>query len=505
MARELKFILTLISIIFIQSTTASEQTSLFDEYVVLAPTVGPVLGRPSDNQRRFWLRGPILNEKSTDTKYYGVISIKKSDQPNWSKEELFPLNIFFDDDNSKTVKDYVGLIDKTLAPGKYEYRCGYFGANKELSLLTKFRWSAPTYTFNVRDPKTTNASLAFGSCRYFARFWCFYPWLYASDKIFEHIAQLKDDTDAFAVIGDYIYGDFYNRFFQSRSYPDFLDLYEKGMNTPYFKQVIATIPCFNVLDDHEVSNNFGVNYPETNPDIYRAGMKAYMTYQHMVTPGFKFSPEINHEGYQMMIGDVPAFMMNTRSNRSISPPQIIPSTEMNGVKNWLLQNYTKPYKVLFSSVPMFPDYTNNPGQSEDKWTAYMDQTMELLNFINDREIHGVIICTGDIHKSLYTQIASPKGVVITSVIASPFFSPWGHDDGPGSQMQSENPDVTEFVEGYKYISSSLVYHTDAYARLEFEPSNLLRIKLFDTAGNWINEHDPNFSGNIYMLPPYNHD
>jgi len=492
-----RHLIVIISLIFMNTSYAS--TSLFDEFEILQPTVGPLLGKPNESSIRIWLRGPVLNALSTD-QYFGAVTIKHSNSNEWSAPNLFPLKVYYDEDNFKEKKDYMGFIDLPIQPGIYDYKAGYFGTQRDLSLLTKFQWPEQSYTFRIRDPSQHNASLAFGSCRYFAKLWCWYPWLGKSDRIFESIVSKKLKTDAFAVIGDYIYGDYFNFIAQSRTYTDFMSLYEKAMNTPHFKQLLASVPCFNILDDHEVSNNFGTTYAADNPQIFRSGMTAYMCYQHMVTPGYEPSPFINHLGYPMQIGDVPAFMMNTRSNRTVNPPRIIAQEEMGLVKNWLSFHKDKEFKVLFSSVPMFPIYANNPGQDNDKWKGFPDQMMELLGHINDNEISGVVICAGDIHKSLYSQIVSPKGIEITTVIASPFFSPWGHDEGPLGELQIEKG-YAEFIPGYKYVKSSQVYHMDSYARLKFGPLNKLSIKLYNSNGDWVNKNDP--AGHELVLLPAN--
>lgn len=500
-----KLLIALILLILTPLSYASDNDPLFDRCNVLAPTVGPVLGKLNNGNMNFWLRGPVLDQIATDTHYFGVIQIKRSSDLEWPQQlAFFPLSVPYDADGAKEKKDYVGLYQTALTPGTYDYRCGYFGCNKEEpGLLTKYTWTDQQYTFRVRDKEKEVASLAFGSCRYFAKILCWYPWLNTSDKIFEHVLNNKFNIDAFAVIGDYIYGDYFNFMGQSQTYSQFMTLYEKAMNTRYFKELIASVPCLTILDDHEVSNNFGAEYPQANPAIYDAGMRTYMTYQHMVTPGYKDNINLNHLGYPFMIGNVPGFMMNARSNRNVSPPRIIAAEEMVMVKNWLSASDKSPFKVLMTSVPIFPIYANNPGQDDDKWFAFKDQMMELLGYIDEQKISGVIICSGDIHKSLYAQIKTPQGITITTVIASPFFSPYGHDEGPNSELQTEK-DIPEFVPGYPFISSSQIYHTDAYAKLDFYEHQTLGIRLYDSNGICISAHDP-VGTKFVLCKPYSYN
>ena len=483
---------------------AVQATDLFENIDVLQPTVGPMMGQPEAGQRRFWLKGPTLNAYDSNH-YYGILQIKE-DHNEWDSRNLhlFPLNVPYDSTGIKDVKDLVGMQDLALKPGTYTYRCGYVASEKaDFSLLTRFRWHDKTFSFNVKDPQKDTAVLAFGSCRYFAQLFGFNFWLSNSDQIFQGMNTRKHNMDAFALIGDYIYADplgplFFN-FSQRRTYSQFKSLYETAMTTPNFRELIATVPCFHVLDDHEITNNFGEDYPRVNPQVYQAGMAAYMTHQHMVTPAYRNTIDMNHLGYPLTIGNVAGFMINTRSNRSSNPPRIIHEDEMFALKNWLLDHKQAPYKVLFSSVPMFPIYANNPGQDEDKWYGFKDQMMELLNHINDNRIHGVILCAGDVHWSMYTQIESLQGVRITTVIASPFFSPWGHDEGPYSAIQPEKG-ILEFVPNFEYKHTSQVYHTDSYAELSFGKNYQLTIKLFDAQGALLNEQDK-ASGTIDLTPP----
>ncbi len=67
----------------------------------------------------------------------------------------------------------------------------------------------------------------------------------------------------------------------------------------------------------------------------------------------------------------------------------------DGQKDWLFEgllNSTAAWKFLISSVPF-----NRTCLKSDGWAAYPDERQEIVSFIEDNSIDGVIVLSADIH------------------------------------------------------------------------------------------------------------
>jgi alkaline phosphatase D len=78
-------------------------------------------------------------------------------------------------------------------------------------------------------------------------------------------------------------------------------------------------------------------------------------------------------------------------------------------KKWLkeqLMSAQGTFKVLCSSVPW--DFRTK-GDSSDTWNGYKEEHEEILSFIEQQDIEGVLLMSADRHRSDAWKISRPNG------------------------------------------------------------------------------------------------
>lgn len=481
----LSFILTL----YINTTNAS----MVEEQVirVASPTLGPVLGLQPENKLRFWWRGPVI-AKDNNASYYGVLSLKRVGDQNPLVKSIL-METYFDQDDSKPIQDLISYTDIALDPGEYEYSCGYYPANAHGQTAALLSWeNIESYRFKFQ-PENHNVAVGFGSCRYFIKLSCLHLFLTSSDHIFEGMnqAQLADKRiDSFFALGDFIYADSLRCLNSAHSYNDFKRLYELAMSTPHFRQTLATIPFSLMGDDHEIRNNFDQAFIDTQPEVYRAAIQAYGTYQYMMNPPFQKELALPFGGYEISVRGIPAFVLDTRFQRTESPSRIISDAAMHQFICWMSSKVAQVYKLVFTPVTLAPAFASNQADNADIWYGHLDQLLQILGHIDNNQISGMIFCAGDRHTSDYVQFTTPKTkTIVTSITSSPLYWPLGLGSYGRHDLQTE-AGITEFVPGYSYVLHSQVYTGNNYGRIEFLGDNELLVEFLDANGNCLNKDDP---------------
>jgi len=151
---------------------------------------------------------------------------------------------------------------------------------------------------------------------------------------------------------------------------------------------IRRFPFYHVWDDHD----FGAD----NADKTFAGkgeaLKAFREY--FATP---FLPNTDGIWHKFRYAQAEFFMLDLRSQRDPSEIDDGPNKSMLGIeqKEWLktaLLNSTARWKFLMSTVPFNPH-----AKPKDSWAAFQTERSEIINFIREHGINGVIVISGDLH------------------------------------------------------------------------------------------------------------
>ena len=161
----------------------------------------------------------------------------------------------------------------------------------------------------------------------------------------------------------------------------------------FAKYIAPTLPVVYVWDDHD----FGGNNSDKNFSGKAAALQAYNEYYPTVT-----RPNQAGIWHSFRYGQAEFFMLDVRSQRDPASQTDGPSKSMldgNNIANdqltWLksgLLNSTSTWKFIASGVAFNP--TTKPA---DSWGAYARERQELVNFIENNGITGVIVLSGDLH------------------------------------------------------------------------------------------------------------
>lgn len=208
--------------------------------------------------------------------------------------------------------------------------------------------------------------------------------------------------DFFMHLGDTIYADING---SARQLPEFWAKYRRN------REDLSTEGCFRetsvyaTWDDHEVVNDFG-------PGHYLApiGRKAFLDYW----------PVRHRDGEEDRIyrsfrwgRAAEIFILDVRQYRNAAKNTMLGAAQ----KRWLfdvLALSSATFKFIATPVPMV-------GGGGDRWDGYPKEREEILTFIKDRKIRGVVFMSADMHCAAITKI--PKSGGLKDITAGPIAAP----------------------------------------------------------------------------------
>ena len=221
----------------------------------------------------------------------------------------------------------------------------------------------------------------------------------------------RTDLAAFFLLGDTSYND------GADTLPEYRAKWNESLSREAYRALRASTSLISTWDDHEVVNNLN---PETISD---AKMVAARTAFFEALPIRRHEMAPNRLWRSFAWGDaVEVFVLDTRSERK-------PSSLLNGNHEMIslaqqlwfqnaLKASTARIKLVMNSVPI-SDFGFSAFNT-DAWRAYQKQRLEVLRFIEDENITGVLWVSGDHHfASAGTVSMSGPGSRAVEVLAGP--------------------------------------------------------------------------------------
>jgi alkaline phosphatase D len=231
-------------------------------------------------------------------------------------------------------------------------------------------------------------------------------------------AAERKDLDAFLFVGDNAYCDGAKTITEYRK--EYLDHFGRADHMA----IRMATGMYITWDDHEVTNDF--NPESIDKTQLDNAFRAF--FEH--APVVETSPRRIWRSARWG-KTVEVFVLDCRSERRPSTrgsdnPQYISAEQMTWLKTSLASS-PAVFKILMNSVPI----TNMPNvwdaYPSDRWEGYSKQRIEILKYIDDAGIKGVLWLSGDFHLAFISNVAtSGPGSTQREVLA-----------GPGSQ--SSNP------------------------------------------------------------------
>jgi alkaline phosphatase D len=179
--------------------------------------------------------------------------------------------------------------------------------------------------------------------------------------------------------------------FDANGTADYEAVYRKAWAVPEFRELLANSPTYMMWDDHEILND----YDDERAPPFTWAREAYQEYQNSANSRPYRDGELY---YVIRAGPVEIFVLDERTYRLANNQRDTPRKTMLGsvqkadLKAWLLGSTAK-FKFIVSPV-MFSDLAKH---TEEAWPNFKTERNEILDYITDRGIPGVVLISGDEH------------------------------------------------------------------------------------------------------------
>ena len=197
---------------------------------------------------------------------------------------------------------------------------------------------------------------------------------------------------------------------------------------PVLQKFLKAMPQYGMWDDHDYGpNNIGKSY-----FLKDASRRVFMNY--FCNPSYGE----NGQGVYSMISwaDVDVFMTDGRWWRSEDrvkdsvdgkpnpEKRMLGKEQMDWLKNSLLYSYAT-FKIIAVGSQVL-----NPVSPFDGWWDFPVEYQELMNFLKENKINGVLFVTGDRHHSEIIKVDRPGTYPLYDITVSPLTSGTHTFSGP---------------------------------------------------------------------------
>ena len=385
---------------------------IFSINIISQPRIisGPMLGQIELRDAKIWVEvSPEV--KSVSLQYYKVNESSKSKTVLYKGElgnDFNPITFVIGGLDFNTTYQY-----KILMNGNPSNAVGEFTTKD----LWQYRKDPPVFSFLT------------GSCAYFNEPIYDRPGKpYGRDSsIFEIMAK---ERSAFMVwLGDAWYTrevDYYSKWgLWYRA--------SKDRSSPGLKNFLKAMPQFAIWDDHDYGpNDIGSSYI-----LKDESRKVFSSY--FCNPSYGE----NGQGIYSMItwGDVDVFLTDDRWWRSTDhtkdsldgkpnpDKRMLGKQQMEWLKNSLLYS-SATFKIIAVGSQVL-----NPVSPYDKWWDFPAEYDELMNFLKEYKINGVLFLSGDRHHSDIIKVNRPGTYALYDITVSPLTS----NGYPFGEKERNNP------------------------------------------------------------------
>lgn len=199
------------------------------------------------------------------------------------------------------------------------------------------------------------------------------------DKATLERAGERDDLDLFLLLGDTTYND------GAVSVDEYRDKWAESLGSAGWRAVRRVTSVYASWDDHEVDNNFD---PESD-DTTNARQTLF---ENLPLRRDATTPDRLWKRFRWgLTADV--FVLDCRGERLPSMDRYISPEQMSWLKAELADSPCV-FKILMNSVPV----SDFPFPAEDdRWEGFPAQREEIVRYIDETPIDGVIWVSGDFH------------------------------------------------------------------------------------------------------------
>ena len=208
--------------------------------------------------------------------------------------------------------------------------------------------------------------------------------------------------DFFLHLGDTIYAD---RGGSARTLSEFWQKYRANRADLFSQRCFEAISVYALWDDHEVADDYLPDHP-----LAPIGRKAFLDYW----PIRRTASEPQRIYRSVQWGrSVELFLLDTRQYRDPKRATMLGPTQ----RDWLFEGLvrsTATFKFVATTVPM-------AGGGRDRWDGYPQERAEIVRFIIEKKLSGIMFLSADLHCAAITKIPKSHGLI--DIIAGPLAAP----------------------------------------------------------------------------------
>eukprot|EP00743_Colponemidia_sp_Colp-15_P008106 GILK01008787.1.p1 GENE.GILK01008787.1~~GILK01008787.1.p1 ORF type:complete len:514 (+),score=67.82 GILK01008787.1:28-1569(+) len=333
------------------------------------------LGAIDHQSARIWVRA--LGASAFRVRYRTDAAGEGS---NWSSTQWEPLSEVLEYTTTMVLSP---LVSKQMYSFEVDLRSEDASASASASLLNGTFTTFPSLTDTTTPPPPF--SMSFGSCMAVVPYFPLTLFDWIRDNLHPHV---------FLHLGDFIYSDFPFRI-------PFSQAYRQVMDDPAVSSFMRHVPLLASYDDHEIKNDWGSvageNYTHA---LFEEAVKQYDLYSTIRNPVPRLSAESTTRFFNFSYSNlVDVFVLDTRGHRSLtflpdSPSKsLMGSEQKHALKQWLSSSKAA-FKLIASSVVWS---ANAHKRINDGWAGYLHERNEILDFVEEHDIEGVVLLSGDVH------------------------------------------------------------------------------------------------------------
>jgi alkaline phosphatase D len=218
---------------------------------------------------------------------------------------------------------------------------------------------------------------------------------------YQAIAHAANESlDCFFHLGDHVYNDAETWL---TTLAQFRASWQDCFELPYMRQFHATHGVYFTWDDHEILNNWDLDWIDANPQ-YRGSVR-YGTQTYFEHHPIRRNPTAPDRLWRSIKWGATAefFVLDLRGERHEDTNRRIMSREQ---MRWLtnaLANSTAVFKFVMNPIPVCTMPASDAHRA-DRWEGFASDRDELLGFIRDRHLENVWWISGDYHVGAVGQI-----------------------------------------------------------------------------------------------------
>lgn len=245
---------------------------------------------------------------------------------------------------------------------------------------------------------------------------------YVPTNEFAWTNMAKSRPLAYLGLGDNVYIDVVDRRGAQRLF------YYRRCLSPAYRDLISSVAMYAVWDDHDMAMNddsggAGLSKPWKRPNwnVFR---------QNWNNPHYGDGESIPGTWHSFSLGDVDFFMTDGRFYRDKKDRTMLGPDQ----KKWLLESLGAAkgkFKVIASGT-MWSDDADKGGK--DSWAGRWarDERDEIFGFITENKIDGVVLISGDRHRSDIWRIERPSGYPLFEFVSAKVTNEHTHKTFPNA-------------------------------------------------------------------------